>query len=345
MDISVVIPTCNRKARLLGLLQQLGTSSFPPKEVIVVDSGNDVLTEEEWRLFNPLQLRYVRTEKSVCIQRNTGIALTASPWIFLCDDDIEVPPDYLAKLVAHLQNHPGTGAVSGLVLQEEAGGWTAQYPLQSAVQLAGSYIFQWGIWGEIQPASFSWPLKKISLYYRRKGNHMSKAGWPVLTDFSGDYFHTPLYALGASLVRKDWLLQNRFDEVLDRHGIGDNYGIALGFPGGIDVLNHACVKHHREQSNRLQGRLQYFRRTLALDYFIQTKTINVQKRWLLWSLLGKLLFFLLFRDFKMVWPALRATWLIAVNRNPYIRAAREGKKVTEPTFSIRWKQQYTQQSL
>jgi hypothetical protein len=64
----------------------------------------------------------------------------------------------------------------------------------------------------------------------RKGNHISKAGWPVISDFSGDYFKTPLYSLGASLVRRDWLLRSPFDEVLDRHGIGEHYGVIAGFP-------------------------------------------------------------------------------------------------------------------
>ena len=41
MQISVVIPTCNRPQRLLLLLQNLNLSSYPLLEVIIVDSGED----------------------------------------------------------------------------------------------------------------------------------------------------------------------------------------------------------------------------------------------------------------------------------------------------------------
>jgi hypothetical protein len=42
-------------------------------------------------------------------------------------------------------------------------------------------------------------------------------------------------------VRRQWLIRSPFDEVLDPHGIGDNYGVAFGFPSKIHVLNSAWV--------------------------------------------------------------------------------------------------------
>ena len=105
MQISVVIPTCNRKARLLSLLQNPERSSYPLQEVIIVDSGDDRLTSAEYAAFKTLNVRYVSSEKSVCIQRNTGIRMAQSPWIFLCDDDIEIPADYLEKLTLHTGRH------------------------------------------------------------------------------------------------------------------------------------------------------------------------------------------------------------------------------------------------
>src|SRR6185295_17891110 len=97
------------------------------------------------------------------------------------------------------------------------------------------------------------------------------AGWPVITDFSGDFFITPVYGLGASVVGREWLLLSPYEELLDRHGIGDNYGVAMSFPvTGIHVLNNAFVYHHQEPANRLQRPLQYLRRVFALDYFIRT---------------------------------------------------------------------------
>lgn len=337
MPISVVIPTCNRRSRLLFLLESLHHSTYPFLEVIIVDSGNDRLTPSDYERYKNLSIQYILSPASVCIQRNIGIKKARAPWIFLCDDDIEVPSDYIQRLTGHLQDHPETGAVSGLFLQLEGDRWTAQYPLHATFSLLLTFIFQWSVWGAIIPRRNNFLTRSIQKYYQRKGNHISKAGWPVLTDFgdSSHYFITPLYSLGACLVKRDWLLQSPYDEVLDRHGMGDNYGVALGFPGHrIDVLNQAFVYHHREAANRLQRPLQYFRRVLALDYFINQQRLPHTKRsWLLWSLTGKLLTFILTRDWRMIRPLWKAIRTIAIGRNPYILAARIGKKVTEPSYS------------
>jgi glycosyltransferase involved in cell wall biosynthesis len=335
-SISVVIPTCNRKQRLLALLNGLNQSAYPLSEVIIVDSGEDRLDPADHLPFSNLPIEYLSSERSVCIQRNTGIRLAKGDWIFLCDDDIEVPPDYLQKLVAHLEARPETGVLSGLFLQKEKEEWTAQYPLRSGRALIRTFIFQQGIWGGIDVKSNHSLVKRIKDYYQRKGNHISSSGWPVLTQFSGDHFTTPLYSLGAALVKKEWLMAAPFDEVLDRHGMGDNYGVCASLPGnGLTVLNNAFVYHHREQGHRLNRPLQYFRRVLALDYFISTKKKlrHVRKSRLLWSLTGNLLSFIRNKDGVMIRTAFRVILLIATGRNPYRRAAREGKKVLEPVLS------------
>jgi len=201
INISAVIPTCNRKRSLMTLLDSLDHSIYPILEVIIVDSGDDPLVSEDYAAFSRLPIRYMRSERSVCIQRNLGIREARTPLIFLCDDDMEVPADYLQRLVKHLEAHPEAGAVSGLVLQKEKGVWQAGYPVRSASELVRKFIFQHGIWGEIEcPDNFL--LRRIKHYYQRKGNHISRAGWPVITHFSGDYFTTPVYTLCASLVKK-----------------------------------------------------------------------------------------------------------------------------------------------
>jgi glycosyltransferase involved in cell wall biosynthesis len=331
LQISVVIPTCDRKKRLMGLLQNLDQSLLAVREVIVVDSGDDPLQPEDCAPFKNLDIQYLRTQRSVCIQRNAGIRQARGDWIFLCDDDIEVPADYLQKISQHVEKYPKAGAISGLVLQQEESGWVAQYPERSVPALVWKYIFGLGIWGEILCRN-NFIIRPIKKYYRKKGNHISRAGWPVITDFSGEYFVCPVYGLGASVVRKEWLLQSPYDELLDPHGIGDNYGVAAGFPSiGIHVLNNAQVYHHQEQQNRLQRPQQYLLRVLALHYFIRTKPAlaHVGKGRLLWSLTGNLLAFIFVGDAVMIRPAWRAWWCVARGKNPYLKAARQQKQVAE----------------
>ena len=334
MQISVVIPTCNRPQRLLLLLNNLNVSSYRLQEVIIVDSGEEILEPAKYAELTNLSIVYLRSEKSVCIQRNLGIRRAMGEWIFLCDDDIEVPPQYLTKIAEHVAHHPGAGAVSGMVLQKEDNQWKSSYPIQSTSQLIWKFIFQQSIWGEIQCKKENFLTRKIATFYQRKGNHISKAGWPVITDLRGDYFESPIYGLGASVVKKEWLMQSLYPEVLDRHGIGDNYGVAINFPAKIHVLTGAFVYHHQEPINRLYRPLQFFRRVLALDFFVRkNKSLSfVKKTWLLWSLTGNLLEFIFVRDRMMVTPTLKAIWRIASGNNPYYKAAMENKKIVEPVL-------------
>jgi glycosyltransferase involved in cell wall biosynthesis len=331
MDISVVIPTCNRKKNLLSLLQNLNNSFHKVLEIIIVDSGEDKLEASDLEVFGDLNITYIRSEKSVCIQRNIGIAKAKASWIFLCDDDVEVPVDYLQKLKNHITKTPKAHVVSGLFLQKETNEWQAKYSVTSSFATVWYFIFQLSIWGELNCKN-NLITRRIKRYYQRKGNHISKAGWPVITDFSGNYFITPVYSLGASLVQKQWLINSSFDEVLDPHGIGDNYGVAIGFPAGIHILNDAFVYHHYSQANRLQKSLQYYRRVLALDYFRKTKhnLQHIKKGWFLWSLLGNLLLFGFTKNGVMMKATLKSLRNVVFNKNPYYWGALHEKKIIKP---------------
>jgi glycosyltransferase involved in cell wall biosynthesis len=335
MQISAVIPTCDRKGRLLSLLRFLDRSTYPLAEVIVVDSGNEKLLPAEHSSFTNLNIQYVRAERSVCIQRNTGIRMARSPWILLCDDDIEIANDYLQNLVNHIISHPECGAVTGTWLEKQKEEWKATHPVSSSRDLLWRYLFKLGIWGEIACKSNTWPIGSIKKYYQQQGNHISKAGWPVNTDFGSVIVKCPVYSLGSSLVKKEWLLHSPYDEVLDAHGIGDNYGVVIGFPvPGLDVLTNTFVYHQHEQANRLKKSLQYYRRILALDYFIRTRKElhTAKKRWLVWSLTGNLLQFVFSGNGIMARATWKAIWRISCNRNPYFFAAKTGEKVIEPNL-------------
>lgn len=317
IDISVVIPTCNRPGRLLSLLADLQRSAVRPREVIVVDASDRPLPAQALAPFGE-NLRYLRADKSVCAQRNRGIAQAAGHWVFLCDDDIQVPADYLAALSAHIDAHPEAGAVSGLVLERTRDGWAGQYPVRSAVTLLWCRIFQLGLWGEIHCGG---PLGGwLAAHYRRRGNHISSAGWPVLTDFRAPFFRTPIYALGAALVRRDWLLASPYDERLDRRGYGDNYGVAIGFPSeGIHVVTSATVRHDREPGERPPAAFSYVRRTLALDLFLSSEPGRARgsRRWLAWSLLGNSLWHAARRNPELCRASLAILAAVVSGRNPY----------------------------
>ncbi|MGD0678646.1 MAG: glycosyltransferase family A protein, partial [Polyangiaceae bacterium] len=199
MELSVVIPTCNRRDELLSLLRDLSRSTHLPQEILIVDSSDQEATtvgSTDFVQFPSLAIHYIRSPvQSVCVQRNIGIREAKGSWVFLCDDDIEVPPNYLARIIEHINTHPRAGALSGLVLEQDGGDWRSRWPVDSSFELLWSYAFQLSIWGEIvvRGPMIDW----IANRYRRRGNHISRAGWPVIVDFSGSFFRTPVYGLGA----------------------------------------------------------------------------------------------------------------------------------------------------
>ncbi|MBG9377478.1 glycosyltransferase family 2 protein [Panacibacter sp. DH6] len=319
IEISVVIPTCNRKARVISLLRNLSASTYPFKEVILVDSGEDRFAKEELDQFIPLNITYRNTAKSVCLQRNTGISLATTDWVFVCDDDIEVPLTYVEKIITHINNYPDACAISGVVLQQENGRWQSKYPVTSVVTLLWKYFFCQSIWGDIA-CNDTLLSRGIKKYYAARKNFITKAGWPVLTDFAGSYFHAPVYGLGASVIRRSFLLKFPYEEKLDKHGIGDNYGLSINLPAGsIHVLNNAYVYHHQEKINRLQKIPQHYRRVMALDYFRTTnKRLGfVKKRYLLWSVFGHMLLAAVHLERDMVLVNLKLILQIGSGKNIY----------------------------
>jgi len=322
LDISVVIPTVDRRERLLALLRALVRSTHSVREVLVVDAGTQKLSGADLEALAPLPVRCLDAPRSVCVQRNAGIHAASSRWIFLCDDDIEVPADHLARLAAHAALHPEAGALSGLVLEDHGRGWTGEFPETSSAVVVWKHLFQLGMWGAIRARRP--PARWIAERCQRRGNHISKAGWPVITQMDGPYFRTPIYALGASLIRRDWLLASPFDEILDSHGLGDNYGVAIGFPPeGIHVLTDAPVRHHRAPENRLPDGLAREQRLLALDYFIRSRRqfAGVSRRWFLWSLVGGAVMHSLSGNTSVARSYRRALLRAASGDNPYLRVS------------------------
>jgi len=322
MEVSVVIPTCNRPDRLHALLENLSRSTLLPGEVVVVDSSDVKLDPSAFAGLGPLRVVYLEAARSVCVQRNAGIRRASSPWIFLCDDDVEVPPTTLARLATHAETHPLAGAVSALFLERQPNGWSAAFPETSTVVLAWKTLFELGMWGPIVARG---PIgRALAARQRRRGNRIARSGWPVITEMEGAYFRTPIYTLGAALVRRDWLLASPFDESLDSHGLGDNYGVAIGFPAeGIHVVNDAVVYHHHAAANRLTDGLAQERRMLALDYFIRTRRElgGVQTAAFLWSLAGAGILHAASGNRTTARALFRALARAATGRNPY-RAGR-----------------------
>lgn len=334
--VSVVIPTRNRKHHIKKALASIENQSLWPDEVLIVDSSDDTTYQREILQSAKLNVSFLSSEASVCIQRNAGIRAAKGDWILLLDDDIEIEDRYIETLVSYTSRNPECGAVAGRLMQLEGGEWVDQYPPPSYASLLFKFVFQLPVWGDIfRQDVFSGKIfaNKVEEFYRKRGNSFTKAGWPLITSWQ-ETFTTSIYSLGADLVRRDWLLRSPYDEILDKNGIGDNYGVAIGFPGSqsIHVLSTVKAFHYRADENRLQKHKAYLNRLFALQYFItRSRRFNhATIKWFYWSLIGNTLYFLTHGALGDAARTLKACTLMIAGRNPYMVKA----KATSPKDSI-----------
>ena len=96
MNVSVVIPTYNRKAAVARAVRSVLAQSVAPSEVIVVDDGSDDGTADALVAEFGDSVTVLRTERrGVASARNAGVAASTSPLIAFLDSDDEWLPHKL----------------------------------------------------------------------------------------------------------------------------------------------------------------------------------------------------------------------------------------------------------
>ena len=254
--------------------------------------------------------------------------MAQSPYIFLCDDDVEAPNDYLLKIAEYLSKNPEEGIATGYFLQKnEKGKWVYQYPTTSFLTYLWNFIFQLSVWGDFSQIKTNFVTKFIFLlikkFYDKRGNSYTLAGWPLITNFSEQVIKTSVYTLGAAIVKKEWLLSSPFDELLVPNGIGDNYGIIANLPyhQPIKILTEAYVYHHHAPENRLKAAATYQCRVFALHYFMKKSSkfryINIM--FLYWSLAGHTIYQIAKLNGTMVKASLKTIITLIAEGNPYLK--------------------------
>ena len=115
IELSVVIPTCQRCESLRQVLCACSQQSLSPEqyEVIVsIDGSTDVTEAMLAQLRTPYRLRWVSMPHAgAAAARNRGAALAQGALVIFLDDDILPAPDLLAE---HLAAHNGERRLVGL---------------------------------------------------------------------------------------------------------------------------------------------------------------------------------------------------------------------------------------
>jgi glycosyltransferase involved in cell wall biosynthesis len=107
MGYAIVIPTVARPSlyRLLASLAGQDSSSRP-EQIVVVDDRSGAPPELEVRVggLDPLVVRSGGNGPAAA--RNAGWRKTSAEWVVFLDDDVELPPDWAARLASDLAGQP-----------------------------------------------------------------------------------------------------------------------------------------------------------------------------------------------------------------------------------------------
>jgi GT2 family glycosyltransferase len=116
--VSVVIPTHNRKEKLVRLIRSVLNSNYPRKklEIIVVDDAStDGTYEEIKKKFSSIKVIRNQKEMLVSGSRNIGIKNSRGEYIFLIDDDNVVDKHCIRELVKVMKSDSSIGIVGPLM--------------------------------------------------------------------------------------------------------------------------------------------------------------------------------------------------------------------------------------
>ncbi len=130
--VTAVVSTRDRGGRVVRTVRDLLASKGVAFDVTIVDQSKDDRTRDALQpLLHDPRLRYLR---SACVGvangRNLGIESAKTELIAVTDDDCEIPPDWLQKLVAVFRDDPDIGVVFGNVVpgpHDERAGFVTGY--------------------------------------------------------------------------------------------------------------------------------------------------------------------------------------------------------------------------
>lgn len=113
---SVVIPSWNGARFLPTCLSALGRQTQDRFEVIVVDSGSTDATESVVAAHRDVRLIRLARNRGFAAAVNAGIRAARAGIVVLLNNDTEVEPQWLARLVAALGGPPDIGMATSKVL-------------------------------------------------------------------------------------------------------------------------------------------------------------------------------------------------------------------------------------
>lgn len=123
MELSVVIPTRNRRSMLTKALNSLTGQAV---ELVVIDNGSSDGTRE---LIESRGLRYIlETQPGASNAKNRGIHEAKGKWIAFLDDDATADPQWAKSVLRAIAVSPAASVIGGPIIVEWPGAKPAWMP-------------------------------------------------------------------------------------------------------------------------------------------------------------------------------------------------------------------------
>lgn len=216
IEVSIVIPTCNRPLQVVAAVESVLQQGMENIEIIVVVDGYDPETHATLRGFSDTRLKVIELQANVggAEARNTGVRAACGEWIaFLDDDDLWLPHKLACQLAAAKEN-------------------SAQWPVISSRLVTKGSGCQW-----VQPLRKYDSQKPISEFL-----------------FCRSSFQDGPYALQTStlMVKRELMLAVPFKKGLARHQDWDWILRAAHVQGVVFMVVEEPLVIYRTGENRMQ---------------------------------------------------------------------------------------------
>jgi len=182
-NFSVIIPVYNRPDELSGLLECLARQTYPPYEVIVVEDGSAISSEEVVDSYrNRLPVSYFLKENGgQGFARNYGMERAKGDYFIFFDSDALIEADYLEIVNKYLSQNP----------VDLYGGPDTDHPdftpLQKAISYSMTSLFTTGgirgrkknLGGTFHPRSFNMGLSR-EVWEKTGGFQVTRMGEDII---------------------------------------------------------------------------------------------------------------------------------------------------------------------
>lgn len=144
VDVSVILPTWNRRDLVLRAIRSVIDQTVEVREIVVIDDGSTDQTEEATRALGLSHLRYLRQDRrGVSAARNAGLAAASGRYIAFLDSDDEWLPEKTDVQLQWLSEHQDFGMVLCDVLQVDRDGRQVGVLDRRALIPEDGYVLRW----------------------------------------------------------------------------------------------------------------------------------------------------------------------------------------------------------